>query len=131
MSKWNDFKRSVGYYADKTVSKTRELTDTAANKIKLAAKEADIDAEYKNLGKLTYSKLRKANEKDTDMLTREISESLEKLDSLMLEIDAIKADENEKCAAKQAKKAEKNNEDNASYEDEGSTSKENNADDEQ
>ena len=58
MSKWDDFKKNLGKFADKTVTKTRELTDTASLKIKIANKEADRNIEYKRLGKLTYAKLK-------------------------------------------------------------------------
>ena len=62
MSTWNDIKKSVGLIAEKTAIKTRELTDTASLKIKIASREADRDTEYKRLGKLTYTKL-KSNDK--------------------------------------------------------------------
>ena len=47
MSVWNDLKKSVGAIADKTVTKTREISDTASLKLKIASKEADRDTEYK------------------------------------------------------------------------------------
>ena len=93
MSKWDDFKKSVGIIADKTVSKTRELTDTASLKIKIATKEADRDAEYKTLGKLTYAKLKKLNIPDAESVTERISESIEKINTLNAEISALKAEE--------------------------------------
>jgi hypothetical protein len=52
MSNWKKFKKKLGDFADKTAGKTRELTDTAALKIKIANKEADRDLEYRKLGKL-------------------------------------------------------------------------------
>lgn len=107
MSKWDDFKKSLGNFADKTVTKTRELTDTASLKIKIANKEADRDIEYKRLGKLTYAKLKKLEGHSTEELTAKISESLEKLDKIIAELEALKNEDDERKAAKEAAKAAK------------------------
>jgi hypothetical protein len=105
MSKWDDFKKGFGDLADKTVNKTRELTDTAALKIKIANKEADRDIEYKNLGKLTYAKLKKLKGIDPDAVTLEISQTLEKLDAIHRELITLKAEEKARKEAKEAEKA--------------------------
>ncbi len=107
MSKWNDFKKSVGYYADKTAQKTRELTDTASLKIKIASKEADRDSEYKNLGKLTYAKLKDSSSENSERLTMDISKSIEALDSIMAELDSLRAEDEKRKAEKEAEKAAK------------------------
>ena len=107
MSKWEDFKKSFGEFADKTVNKTRELTDAAALKIKIAGKEADRDTEYKKLGKLAYTKLTLAEGQDSEELTRMISEVLESLNGILTELEALKAEEQEKQAAKEAEKGAK------------------------
>ena len=73
MSMWNDIKKSVGAIADKTVTKTREITDTASLKLKIASKEADRDTEYKKLGRLTYRKLKNDAPESSESLTRESS----------------------------------------------------------
>ncbi len=112
MSKWDDFKKSVGYYADKTVTKTRELTDSAALKIKIASKEADRDTEYKHLGRLTYSKLKGTEDNDSEKLTIEISEAIDKLERIIAEIDAMKAEEEEKRNARQADRADRDDSEN-------------------
>ena len=108
MSKWDDFKKSVGYYADKTAQKTRELTDTASLKIKIASKEADCDTEYRKLGKLAYAKLKNTDGADSDKLTREISETIEKLDTLLSELDSMRAEEEKRKAEKSTKKGAEN-----------------------
>ncbi len=100
MSKWDDFKKSVGYYADKTVTKTRELTDSAALKIKIASREADRDTEYKNLGRLTYSKLKSTTGADQEKLTLEISETMDRLERIIAEINTMRAEEDGKRNAK-------------------------------
>ncbi len=107
MSKWDDFKKSVGIIADRTVAKTRELTDTASLKIKIASKEADRDTEYKVLGKLTYAKLKKLSLPDSESVTERISETIERIDALNAEISALKAEEKARQAAKEAEKAAK------------------------
>ena len=108
MSKWDEFKKSLGDLADKTVNATRELTDTASLKIKIANKEAERDLEYKNLGKLAYEKLRSATVGDD--LTEKISVSLGKLDRIQKELEELvaadKARKEAKDAEKQAKKEE-------------------------
>lgn len=105
MSTWNDIKKSVGLFAEKTANKTRELTDTASLKIKIASREADRDTEYKRLGKLTYSKLKNSDEEHSEKLTIEISKVIERLDEINTQIKALKAEEEERRAAKEAEKA--------------------------
>lgn len=107
MSTWNDIKKSVGLFAEKATTKTRELTDTASLKIKIASREADRDAEYRKLGKLTYSKLKNTDEERSEALTVEISKVIEKLDEINSQIEQMKAEEEERRAAKEAEKAER------------------------
>ena len=109
MSKWDDFKKSVGVIADKTVSKTRELTDTASLKIKIASKEADRDTEYKKLGRLTYEKLQTSDSKYSESLTVDISNTINKLDKINSELDGLLREEKTRRDAKEAEKAEKSN----------------------
>lgn len=106
MSKWDDFKKSVETLADKTVNKTRELTDTAALKIKIANKEADRDTEYKNLGKLAYTKL-KNPEGTSDEITRQIHECMARLDVICQELSELKKEEEDRKNAKEAEKEAK------------------------
>lgn len=105
MSKWDDFKKGFGDFADKTVGKTKELTGSAALKIKIANREADRDQEYRRLGKLTYAKLKKLNTGDSAELTAKISETMARIDKIMAEIAEMKAKEDELKAAKEAEKA--------------------------
>ena len=109
MPGWNDLKKGFGKLADKTATKTKELTDTASLKLKIATKEADRDAEYRALGKLTYQKL-KSNE-STKAITERISECIINLDRINEELSRLRSEDEERKAAKQAskeaKKAEK------------------------
>lgn len=111
MSKWENFKKNIGKLADKTAKKTRELTDTAALKLKIANKEADRDIEYAKLGKLAYAKLKELEGVDPTELTANISASLEKLDTILAELEALKAEDAERKAAKEAEKAAKEKDD--------------------
>lgn len=105
MSRWDEIKKSLGTLADKTATKTRELTDTASLKIKIATKEADRDAEYKTLGKLTYTKLK--GHKDSVAITEQISETIDRLDKINSELAALKNEEKARREAKEAEKAAK------------------------
>ena len=106
MSKWDEIKKSFEKLADKTVTKTRELTDTASLKIKIANKEAERDLEYKNLGRLAYAKLRQSEITDNDDLTAKISASMEKLDKIHDELNKLKSEDK---ARREAREAEKQN----------------------
>ena len=112
MSNWKKFKKKLGDLADKTAGKTRELTDTAALKIKIANKEADRDLEYRKLGKLAYAKLKNLEGINAEALTEKISESLDNLDRTLSELEELKKEyekkKAEKEAEKEARKAEKN-----------------------
>lgn len=110
MANWDDIKRSIGNIADKTAIKTRELADTASIKIKIANKEAERDVQYKALGKLAYAKLRNINVSDAEALTENISNTLDKLDSVLKEIHDLKAELEARRAAKEAEKAMKKEE---------------------
>ena len=105
MSRWDNFKSGIGSLAGKTADKTREITGAASIKIKIANKEADRDREYKLLGKLTYAKLKKISLGDGEDLTARISETLEKIDKILSEINALKQKEAELKASKDAEKA--------------------------
>ena len=107
MPTWNEIKKSLGEIADKTVNATRELTDTAALKIKIANKESECDLEYKNLGRLAYIRLRELDSLAEENLAEEISASLEKLDNIYKELSELKATEKARKEAKEAEKQEK------------------------
>lgn len=105
MSKWDDLKKSVSVIADKTAAKTRELTDTASLKIKIASKEADRDSAYKKLGRLTYSKLKTTDSKYSESLTLDISNTIDALDKIISELDELNDEEKKRRADKEAEKA--------------------------
>ena len=111
MPNWEKIKKNLGNIADKTVTKTKELTDTASLKIKIASKESDRDLAYKKLGKLAYVKLKQLDGYDSEEITAKISGILEELDAILADLAALKAEEEarkqEKQAEKEAKKQEK------------------------
>ena len=80
MPSWDKIKKNLGNLADKTVTKTMELSDTASLKIKIASKESDRDIAYKKLGKLAYVKLKRLEGCDSAELTEKIGKTLEELD---------------------------------------------------
>lgn len=104
MPTWNEIKKSIGSIADKTATKTRELTDTASLKIKIANKESDRDIEYKALGKLAYARLRQHGDMPQEELAEKISASLERLDSIHKELAELKAIDKERRENREAEK---------------------------
>ena len=69
MSKWENFKKNIGKLADKTAKKTRELTDTAALKLKIANKEAfenafDTEGYIINNGALIKEEISEKDDKE-------------------------------------------------------------------
>ena len=104
MPTWNEIKKSFGELADKTATKTRELTDTASLKIKIANKESERDIEYKALGKLAYIRLRQTEGKPEEELAEKISASLEKLDNIHKELTELKALDKKRRESREAEK---------------------------
>ena len=104
MSKWDNFKKSIGEIADKTAAMTRELSDTASLKIKIANKESERELEYKNLGKLAYARLRQTEVASPVELAQRISESLKRLDAIHKELDELKAMDKARREAREAEK---------------------------
>ena len=102
MFDWNNIKKSISEIADKTVSKTIEVTDAASTKVKIASKETDRDTEYRRLGKLAYYKLKGVKVTNKEELERRISESIAKIDNFNKEIAALKAEEEARKEAKEA-----------------------------
>ena len=116
MPTWNKIKKSLGDIAGKTAIKTRELTDTASLKIKIASKESERDIEYKALGKLAYAKLRQPENNTDDDLAQKISASLDKLESILKELDELKELDKARREAKEAEKKARENEKQSSEE---------------
>ena len=102
MFDWNNIKKSINEIADKTVSKTIEVTDVASTKVKIASKETDRDTEYRRLGKLAYYKLKGVKVSNAEELEKRISESIARIDALNKDIATLKAEEEAKKEAKEA-----------------------------
>ena len=102
MFDWNNIKKSINEIADKTVSKTIEVTDVASTKVKIASKETDRDTEYRRLGKLAYYKLKGVKVSNAEELEKRISESLARIDALNKDIATLKSEEEAKKEAKEA-----------------------------
>ena len=104
MPTWNEIKKSLGDIASKTATKTRELTDTASLKIKIANKESERDIEYKALGKLAYARLRQLDGYSSEELAEKISNSLEKLDNIHRELAELNKIDKERREGREAEK---------------------------
>lgn len=102
MFDWNNIKKSINEIADKTVSKTIEVTDVASTKVKIASKETDRDTEYRRLGKLAYYKLKGVKVSNAEELEKRIAESLARIDALNKDIATLKSEEEAKKEAKEA-----------------------------
>ncbi len=102
MADWKEIRTSAKKTADKAIKKTGELADVASMHIRLKALEAKRDAQYKQLGKLTYRQM-----KTGESLVGQIAPVIEKLDELREKIKALVTEIEAEKAARKAKKAEK------------------------
>lgn len=87
---WDDFCKSVGQFARKTGQKIEELTDTAAIKLKISAKKADLDEQYGKLGKLTFDRTYADACVQTDS-DQEITACVKRITALREEIATLEA----------------------------------------
>ena len=53
-STWDDFCTTVDNWAKKASRKVEQLTDTAAVRLRLSAKRAELEEQYTLLGRLTF-----------------------------------------------------------------------------
>ena len=92
MSSWNEIKGNIQTFAKKTAKKTEELADTAVFKVKIAAKQNELNTQFKNLGIVVYKKLHAENEEDTAALTEKIAVYISNIDKLTVELATLKAE---------------------------------------
>lgn len=90
MSSWNEIKNNIQVIAKKTAKKTEELADTAVFKVKIGAKQNELNTQFKNLGIVTYKKLHSESEDDTAALTEKIAVYVSNIDKLSAELRALK-----------------------------------------
>ena len=102
MANWDNIRSTAKKTAGKAIKKTGELADLAGMHIRLKSLEAKRDAQYKQLGKLTYRQM-----KTGESMVSQIAPIIEKLDELRerirLQVAQIEA---EKAARKARKNAE-------------------------
>ena len=101
MANWNELRTTAKKTANKAIQKTGELADIAGMHIRLKALEAKRDAQYKQLGKLTYRQM-----KTGEPLAGQIAPIIEKLDELRERIRLLVAEIEAEKAARKAKKEE-------------------------
>ena len=92
MSGWNEMKNNIKSFAQKTAKKTEELADTAVFKVKIGAKENELNNQFKNLGIVVYKKLHTENEEEATALTEKISLYISNIDTLKAELATLKAE---------------------------------------
>ena len=92
MSSWNEIKNNIQTIAKKTAKKTEELADTAVFKVKIGAKENELNTQFKNLGVVVYKKLHAENDEDAAALTEKIAVYVSNIDKLSAELTALKAE---------------------------------------
>ena len=86
-AKFDAVAAEIGKTGKKVAKKTVRMADAAAVRIKLSTASAKLATEYETLGKLSYNKL----VKDRDN-TEKIAASIDKIDELIIEVDALKAE---------------------------------------
>lgn len=85
---WDDICKSVDGWTKKANRKVEQMTETAAVRIKISAKKAEMDDAYLALGKLTYENTNAASE-----LTEEGRESADlRIADKIAEIATLQAD---------------------------------------
>ena len=84
----------IGKKGRSVAKKTVRMADAASTRIKLQAVSSKLSAEYENLGKLSYNRLVKDREN-----TEKISASIEKIEELRAEVEALKSELAEKMKA--------------------------------
>ena len=90
-AKFDTIAAEIGKTGKIVAKKTVIMADAASTRIKLQATNAKLSAEYENLGRLSYNKLVKDREN-----TEKIAASIEKIEELRIEVDALKAELAEK-----------------------------------
>jgi hypothetical protein len=72
MPTWESLRQSVNRITDKVNTAAEELADQAAVQIKLSNRRADLDREYRELGRLAYGKLTPASSIPADLEAEKI-----------------------------------------------------------
>lgn len=97
-SAWDDICTTVDNWAKKVSRKAEQLTDTAAIRLRLSAKKADLEEQYTLLGRLTfeheYTVAQSAeSEQDERATSDKIAECVATIHALREEIEKL----NEEC----------------------------------
>ena len=90
-AKFDTIAAEIGKTGKIVAKKTVIMADATSTRIKLQTTNAKLSAEYENLGRLSYNKLVKDREN-----TEKIAASIEKIEELRIEVDALKAELAEK-----------------------------------
>ncbi len=91
-STWDDICKSISGFAKQTGRKIEDLSDTAAIRLKISAKKADLEEAYITLGKAVYEQSLSTD----DDAPLSIESHLSDIAALQADIDALE----QKIAAK-------------------------------
>ena len=84
----------IGKKGRMVAKKTIKMADAASTRIKLQSINTKLNAEYENLGRLSYNRLVKDREN-----TEKISASIERIEELRTEVETLKTELAEKLKA--------------------------------
>lgn len=96
-STWDDICTSVDNWAKKIGRKAEQLTDTAAIRLRLSAKKADLEEQYTLLGRLTFEheytpEQAEQSEADERTTSDKIAQCVAAIHTLREEIDKLSAE---------------------------------------
>lgn len=94
-SAWDDICTTVDAFAKKVNGKVEQLTESAAVRLKISAKRAELEEEYGRLGRYVHEQTCLCVTEDAAeqrlALEQKIAESLETITALCEEIEALEA----------------------------------------
>ena len=91
---WDDICATVDSWAKKASRKVEQMTDTAAIRLRLSAKRAELEEQYTLLGQLTYEQeyIAAPAAEDDQPISGKIAACVEKIHALRAEIEALEAE---------------------------------------
>lgn len=91
---WDDICTTVDSWAKKASRKVEQLTDTAAIRLRLSAKKAELEEQYTLLGRLTYEReyVDVPAKEDVQPISDKIDACVAKIHALRAEIEALEAE---------------------------------------
>jgi hypothetical protein len=88
-STWNNICKSVSGFAKRAGRKAEELTETAAIRLKISAKRAELEDAYLALGKLTFEQNYTSPEEQTDDIAARVTAKTSDIQTLLDDISLL------------------------------------------